>query len=164
MAEEPRSLYWDAVCFTSYINGDPDRRPHLEAILDEAHRSNGRIIIATSVLSKVEVAFSVAERAARALSEDEEARITDLWSDTSALALADVHELIVDSARHLVRTAMVARLSLKAADAIHLATATSLGAAVFQTYDQKLLNPEYAALTGLTITRPIASAPRLPDM
>jgi hypothetical protein len=65
MPDEPRLTYWDAACFTSYINGDPHRLPHLESVLDEALRSKGKALVVTSVLSKVEVAFSVQERAAR---------------------------------------------------------------------------------------------------
>ncbi len=75
MPDEPRLTYWDAASFTSYVNGDEQRLPHLE--------------------------------------------------------------LIVDTARPLIRAAMVSGLALKAADAIHLATAKHGGAAEVQTYDDK---------------------------
>lgn len=28
MPDEPRLTYWDAACFTSYVNGDEQRLPH----------------------------------------------------------------------------------------------------------------------------------------
>src|ERR1700680_937927 len=105
MPDEPRLIYWDACCFTYYINGDPQRLPTLEAVIDEVERSKGKIVIVTSVLSKVEVAFSVEERAARQLNEQEESRIAALWTDASVVNLIDVYELIVDDARNLIRAA-----------------------------------------------------------
>ena len=66
MTEAPRLTYWDAACFTWYINGDAERLPHLQAILDEVQQSRGRQQIATSVISKIEVAFSVQGRELRA--------------------------------------------------------------------------------------------------
>ena len=57
---------------------------------------------------------------------------------------------------------MVASLSLRSADALHLATAIHVGAVAFETYDDKLLNPQYATMTGLAIRMPAATQPRLP--
>jgi predicted nucleic acid-binding protein len=73
-----------------------------------------------------------------------------------------VYELIVDEARNLIRQPMVSHLSLQVADAIHLATAIRVEAAELQTYDRKLLNPEYQRITGLTIREPFAAQPPLP--
>jgi predicted nucleic acid-binding protein len=162
MPDEPRLIYWDSNCFTSYINEYPDRLPALEAILDDAHRSSGKLVIVTSVLSKVEVAFSLEEQVHRALVADEEARIANLWADTSVIKLIEVHELIIDDARKLIRAAMTSGLSLKAADAIHLASAVSVGAREFETYDDKLYNPHYASETALIIRAPTTAQPRLP--
>ncbi len=87
MADEARLIYWDSNCFTSYINEHPDRLPTLDAILDDAHRSSGKLVIVTSVLSKVEVAFSLEEQLTRVLVAEEEARIARLWADTSVIKL-----------------------------------------------------------------------------
>lgn len=161
MPEEGQRIYWDANCFTYYINADQDRLPILRAILDAAAASKGKIQIVTSVISKIEVAFSLEEQTNRRLSQDEEDRIENLWADVSVIALVEVHELVVDSARRLIREAMTASLSLHAADAIHLATAMQLGALRFDTYDAKLHNPRYAQLTGLAIGEPKADQPTL---
>ncbi len=90
-----------------------------------------------------------------------DARIAKLWTDTSVVKLVEVHELIVNDARNIVRGVMPAGLALKANDAIHLATAKHIGATEFHTYDRKLLNPEYARVTELSIRVPSVSQPLL---
>lgn len=161
MPDEPQRIYWDANCFTSYINGGPERLPVLLAILDRVQASKGQEQIVTSVMSKIEVAFSLEEQTRRQLNEEEEDRIGALWADTSVIALVEIHELIVDRARILIREAMTKRLSLGAADAIHLASAMQVQASAFHTYDAKLHNPEYTRLTVLVIGLPRADQPRL---
>lgn len=164
MPDSSQLIYWDACCFTSYINGDVGRLPVLEAILDEVQADKGKSIIVTSVMSKVEVAFSLEEQTRRQLSPAEETRIAALWADTSVVRLIEFHELIADDAQRLVRMIMAQGLSLKAADAVHLATAMRYRASAFHTYDAKLLNPHYAAATQLTIMQPATDKPRLPQM
>ncbi len=130
---EPERIYWDANCFTYYINEDMERLPNLEAILDRVQRSDGKVQIVTSTISKVEVAFSLQEQAKRELSEDEESRIANLWADTSVVKLVEPHELIIDDARMMIRIAMTKGLALRAADAIHLASAKRIEAKEFHT-------------------------------
>lgn len=143
------------------INADPQRLPVLEAVLEQAQRSDGKLQIVTSVISKIEVAFSLEESTRRRLDSQEEERINNLWLDTSVIKLVEVHELIADRARIFIREAMTRRLSLKAADAIHLATAASMGTKDFHTYDTALFNPGYASITGLTISEPTTPQPML---
>ena len=145
MPSELRRKYWDACCFTSYINEDRDRLPMLDAVLDEAQQSNGSIQIVTSTLSKVEVAFSVTERAKRQISPSEQERIASLWADTSVIYLVEPHELIMDDAADMVRQAMQNDLRLTPRDAIHLATAKRLSIPEFHTYDDKLMNDFYVS-------------------
>jgi hypothetical protein len=58
----------------SYINRYQDRLVALESILEEAHGSGGGLVIITSVLSKVEVAFTLEEQQHRQLNSEEDAR------------------------------------------------------------------------------------------
>ncbi len=161
---EPERIYWDANCFTYYINEDMERLPNLEAILDRVQRSDGKVQIVTSTISKVEVAFSLQEQAKRELSEDEESRIANLWADTSVVKLVEPHELIIDDARMMIRIAMTKGLALRAADAIHLASAKRIEAKEFHTYDPKLWNEEYQKMAGLPIHAPETEQRRLPGV
>lgn len=84
-----------------------------------------------------------------------------MFADTATVRLVEPHELIMKLARVFIREAMMIKFSLKAADAIHLATAKHQGATEFGTYDDKLLNPEYGRITGLRIREPVAVQPSL---
>ncbi len=149
-------LYWDACCFLHYINETPEHLPLLERLLTGASDSGGKLIVVTSMISKVEVAFAAQEQLQGALNDQQERRIDKLWRDYTAVIVAEFYEQIALEARDLVRQAAVQKpkLSLQAADAIHLATAKRLQVKEFQTYEDKLLNPIYERLTGLTIREP----------
>jgi predicted nucleic acid-binding protein len=158
MPDPPRRIYWDACVFLSYVN-DFDGRAHLlESILDEATR--GDIELVTSTVSMVEVSFGAAEQArSRALPAIDN-QIRQLWLPPSPVKLVEVHTLIAEEARGLVRLAMARQWSLKPMDAIHLATAKSLAVSVLHTYDQGL--PRFAPDFSFSITEPNTPAPRLP--
>jgi hypothetical protein len=124
MPKAPDFRYWDACCLTSYINESPaERMPHLDGVVEEVRASKGRLLFLTSTLSLVEVAFSLEEQKERRLLPAEEQRIDDMLADTAIIQLVEPHELIMRVARVFVREAMTYRFRLKAADAIHLATA-----------------------------------------
>jgi len=162
MPSDPLFRYWDACCVTSYINEEPpERMPHLDGVVEEVRLSKGTVLLLTSTVSIVEVAFSIEEQKRRRLLPEEEKRIDELMADTTTIRLAEPHELIMKLARVFIREAMTIEFSLKAADAIHLATAKHLGATEFNTYDTKLLNPEYQRITGLIIREPKAIQPSL---
>lgn len=59
-------VYWDADVFLSYVNGTPDRLPHLDAFLEKSGKD---IQLITSTISIVEVAFAKAEQDGKALDE-----------------------------------------------------------------------------------------------
>lgn len=153
-----RLFYWDANIFLSYINGEPTKGPILEAILDEILHS-GTDKIVTSVLSKVEVAWSASEKYNRALDENEEAGIDRLWNDSSVIELIDFNEEITHIARSLRRRSMARGWKLKMPDAIHLATAEWVDALEMNTFDQQLF--KYADLIGLPVKAPVAAQPKL---
>lgn len=161
MPGEPARIYWDACCFLYYLNKDPKWLPVVEAILEEVFQSDGKIQIVTSVLTKVEVAFTAEEVLKRQLSPDEEGRIHDLLHDTSVVALVEVHELVIDRARRYKREALARGLALRPPDAIHLATASGMRVTAFHTCDAKLLNIGYRTITGLSIMLPAAAQPTL---
>jgi hypothetical protein len=70
MPGKRRLLYWDSRVFLSYINADPERVDILDAIFDDVRKSNGEIIIVTSILTKIEVAGSATEYTTRILSAE----------------------------------------------------------------------------------------------
>ena len=154
-----RLRYWDANIFLYYLNGDSEKLPTLDAILEDISK-NGKDKIVTSVLSKVEVAWVASEKNTRALSQDEEARIDALWNDSSVIELVDFNDEITHIARSLLRRSMARGWDgLKTNDAIHLATAEWVGANEEHTYDAKLFR--YSELIGLDIKTPVAEQPRL---
>lgn len=122
-----RRVYWDANCWLSYINAIPERLPILDALLANSGSPNGGMTLFTSEISKVEVAFGIAEQTNQVLSPEIEAEIDKLWADDSAVALVEYHDTIGREARNLIREAIPRGWSLKPIDAVHLATARGGG-------------------------------------
>lgn len=154
---DPKRLYWDACVFLAAVNGEPDRVPHIDAIMDAA--AKGDLFIYTSTVSIVEVSFAAQERDQQVLDEATEDKISQLWEPGTPVGLIEFHELVAAEARDLVRQALSGGWSLKPMDSIHLATAKRIGATAFHTYDTAL--PKYAAILGMPIEEPIADAPML---
>lgn len=164
MPEEPRYLYWDSSCFTSLINGDPDRLPVLAGVMAEVAESKGKLRIITSTISVAEVAFSVQERHGRQLDQAIEDQIDGLWRDESVVRLVEFHELIAREARALIRGGVPQGWTgLRAADAIHLATAKFLRAVECHTYERRVW-PRYADVIGCPVIEPRARRPFLPGL
>ncbi len=61
-------LYWDANVFLSYVDGTPDRLPHIEPLFREAEQE--KVEIVTSTASIAEVAFGSVEMDERSLDEE----------------------------------------------------------------------------------------------
>lgn len=158
MPGNPQLIYWDSCVFLSYINADVTRIDILDAILHEIQASNGVKKIVTSIITKVEVAFSGIEQTMDQLSFDIEQKIDALWNDDSVIGLIELHDDIAIRARDLIRKARSQSLSLRPPDAIHLASAQWLGVEEIQTYDDKLYR--YSTLIGCTIREPYT--PQLP--
>ena len=163
MPDTPRSIYWDACVYLSYISEIPDRTPILESLLEDS--SKGSIHLYTSEVSRVEVAFASAEKQQRALDEEVERRIDGLWEDRSVITMVEHHSAVSLLARTLVREAMTREWSLKPLDAIHLATAqwlTDIGINIdeFHTYDRRL--DKFGTIVGYKIVRPSTIEPKMP--
>jgi len=161
---EPPRVYWDACIFLDYVNGLPGRVEVLDALLDQCLA--GTLEIWSSQLSITEVAFAAAEQAQQELDEDILEKIDTLWHPESPLTLVEVHEVVLRKARQLIRSNVSrGRSGLKAADAIHLATALHCNIPAFHTRDARL--SKLGAVEGLSITPPQADGlivfPSKPD-
>jgi len=154
MPPELQRDYWDACVFLSYINAIPERLPTIDALLAESADPEKEREIVTSTLTIVEVAFALHEKGQGVLDSAAENKIDALWTDRYAVKLIDFHEGIARDARTLIRGAVAAGLSLKPADAIHLASGRFLKVAELHTYSKDL--PRFASLTGLAIMEPYA--------
>ena len=122
-----RKVYFDSCVFLSYINGDIDRLPHIDALFDEI-TSHGTEVY-TSELSIVEVAFGQIEQTQQAPSPDIEKRIDSLWLPGSPILLVEYYRLIGDDAKALMRLGLTKGWTgLRAMDAIHLSTARRMQA------------------------------------
>lgn len=148
-------VYWDANVFLSYINGDVDRLPDIDALLA---KSGVEFQIVTSALSIVEVAFGKIEQDGRALDEETEAKINALWEPPSPIQLAEFYPLLAHEARALIRQAVPRGWALKPADAMHLATARRLSATAFHTYDDL---ERFQELIGILIEAPPSRSARV---
>lgn len=116
-------VYWDANVPLAYINGEPERTPHIQGLLLE---SGKKIQIVTSILSIVEVAAAKVEQDGKELDPVTEERIISLWQDGSPIEIVEFYELIAEDAKALMRAGIPRGWSLKPPDAIHLATADRL--------------------------------------
>ena len=99
-------VYWDSCVFLSYINADPGRIDTLDAIFDEIQKSNGERKIVTSILTKVEVAWSAIEYTTHTLSAAVEQTIDNIWNDESVIVFIELHEGIAIQARDLMRQSL----------------------------------------------------------
>jgi predicted nucleic acid-binding protein len=142
-------IYWDSCLFLSYINGDADRLPDLERLLENARE--GAIQVVTSMVSIVEVARGAQEQAG-VLDTDAAAKIDALWKPSSPIILVEFHRVIAAAARDLIRAGISQGWSLKPMDAIHLASAANIGADGLLTYDAAL--EKYAALISVPVIQP----------
>jgi len=131
-------------------------------VLEEARTGTGPKII-TSVVSKVEVANVEEEGRKRVIDPQVEQKIDAFWANYHLIEIVELHDTIALAARKLMRTVIDKKMkSLKAMDAIHLASAQWLSVSEFHTYDVRL--SDYANLLGLTIREPDVPQPRLPNI
>jgi predicted nucleic acid-binding protein len=156
---ESRFIYWDANVFVSYLNNDKERIPTIEAILEVVESSKIDRIV-TSVVSKVEVAWVAQEKISRALTNDEEKRIDDMWENAEIFEMIDFSNDIALKARKLMREGLSRGWKLRTNDAIHLASAQWVGAIELQTYDLKDFQ-KFSELVGIEIREPHAIQPKL---
>jgi predicted nucleic acid-binding protein len=164
MADKPPLIYWDANVFLSYVDGDQDRIPDIDEFFRKARA--GEVEIVTSTLSIVEVAFGSEEKTGRALDAETRNAIDELWKPGGAVTLVEFFPLVALDARGLIRTAMTRGWSLKAADAIHLATAMRQSVSAIHTYESGWR--KYSPDIGCPISEPqhpqLTFPPTTPDV
>jgi predicted nucleic acid-binding protein len=131
-----KRYYLDANVMLSYIDGDEDRLPEIDELFRRGDA--GEVELVTSALSMVEVAFASAEKDAAQLDPQIEEAIDKLWEPASPIGITEYHRIIGYQARDLMRQAMTRGWSLKAHDAVHLATAMNQDCDEVFTYDDKL--------------------------
>jgi predicted nucleic acid-binding protein len=156
MPNDQMAVYWDANVFLAYINGNPERLPHIDAYLE---KSGKEVQIYTSTVSIVEVAFGKSEQDGKCLDEDTEKRINSLWMPGSPVRIVEFHSIIADVSKKLMRDSITKGWSLKSMDAIHIATAQTIPVNEIHTYDSGLI--KYGEIIGIRIGPPIASQPKL---
>lgn len=157
--DKPKRSYWDSCVFLAFISREQkdDHGVIVRELLEAARK--GEMEIITSVLTITEVAFAEREKLARSTSHAALREIENLW-DHPAVRLAGFNRLTAVSARDLIRKAMPLKLSLQAADAIHLSTASRTRCQEILTYDPKWVT--YAALVGgIKIGEPAITQPPL---
>jgi predicted nucleic acid-binding protein len=159
MSNSRLKVYWDADVWLSYINGEANRLPTLDALLADSSSPKGNIELYTSQMSEVEVAFGKTEQDNKALDGDIEKQIDALWSDRDTLKVVEYHHTIGIEARRIIRLGIEKGWKLKPMDAIHLATAKFLEVAEFHTYDKRLL--KYSNEIGFPIVEPQIIQPRM---
>lgn len=159
---EPRRIYWDACVFLSYINGVPARIGVIDELLKQARAGDFELL--TSSLSHAEVAFASIEKEQGQLDPEIEDKIDALWRPGSPIKTVEFHDLIGREARALMRRGISQGWgALRAADALHLATAQRMEVAEFHTYDKGLLKWDHRA--GFPIREPhVAQMPLTPEV
>jgi predicted nucleic acid-binding protein len=138
MPEAVHRIYWDSCVFLSYLNGDSERLPNIDGVLQEVEHSSGKKKIVTSTISRVEVSFAVTEREQHSPDPAVESAIDQMWSDVSVIECIELHDEIALLARDLIRASLTSQKTLKPLDAIHLASARWIGANALHTYDRYL--------------------------
>ncbi len=157
---EPTLIYWDADVFLSFLNVTPNRILIVDAILDRVRKNNNETIV-TSTISKVEVAYITQEKINRAISQEEETRIDNLWNDNSIVEMIEFTDDISLIARDFIRQGINRGGGrLKPMDAIHIASAVWIGSIEFNTYN---LNDyrAYENLVDFQIRKPFVNQSRL---
>lgn len=132
MTKPPRLFYWDSCVFISYLGKHPSRIGVLDAIVEDIQKSDGQKKIVASQVAKVEVAFA----GTAPPTAEEEQLIDDFWADDAIVELIEFHDHTAKLARELIRECRSRGVhQIKPIDAIHLATAISVGVDEFHTYN-----------------------------
>ena len=144
--------YWDACLFLDYLNASPEGVEIVSPLVASARL--GDIDIVTSTISIAEVAY-VTRELAQGPDPRVESGIDSMFRDVSLLTLVEYDQEIGAAARGLIRRTLQRSKRIKPMDAIHLATAMSVGAEIFYTFDDSLLG-HARLLTTVPAARPQA--------
>ena len=127
-----RRRYWDSTNWISLLAEDEvDRADICQNILNDMVA--GKLTVITSSWTLAEV---IRRRHSPGISSDDDQIITGFFRQHDNLVIHDVTRAIAEKARSLSR-----EHRLRPADAVHLATALSSGADVFETWDMGDFSP-----------------------
>lgn len=160
MHDPSRMIYWDSCVFLHWIEGTPKWMPVLDSILDEVRETTGLVIV-TSTVAIVEVAYAKNEKTGGRLDPSVVADMEAMWADDDVVRLVEFDGLIARKARELLRRSVELPRKLTPIDAIHLATAQQLRVSECQTTDGPL--QKWNDL-GFPVRDPWAPKPRLPGV
>lgn len=136
--------YWDACAFIGWLKGEPDKIDECRAGLDRA--AAGKLRVVTSAFTLVEV-LRLQHKAPIPLADAQQIR---KFFESEYVALYDVDRTVAEKAQDVVWN-----YGVKPKDAVHIATALSVGANVvidqLDTFDSDLI-----ALSGQIGTPPLA--------
>lgn len=141
MSGDVPDLYLDSCVFMSYLNGDVDRVPHIDELFKQARR--GQLRLHTSILALTEVAYIAEQLSLQTEGSIQDEMIDRLLRNRRLVHLVGFDRGIALEARRLVRGSAERRRNqgsdkeqaLKPPDAIHLASAKSVGVRAFLAYD-----------------------------
>ena len=124
--------YWDSTNWISLLAEDEEYRADIcQNILNDMVA--GKLTLITSAWTLAEV---VKRRHSPGVPADDDQVITDFFRQHDNLVIHDVTRAVSEKARSLSR-----EHGLRPADAVHLATALSSGAEVFETWDMNDFSP-----------------------
>jgi len=132
--------YWDSCTFINLIQGqDPDNNGALKNLIE--HIKRGELLIATSSLTLAEVVKP--QRTTSRLTAADSNKIRDLFR-LSSIRIFELTIPVAERAREIQW-----HLTVKPADAIHVATAESAKVLRFESFDDVLLGHLNAAPSSL---------------
>lgn len=135
MAADARGPYGDSNLFLAVLNGEPDRAATAAEAMNDAARTAGGIT--TSIFTLTEVAYTSRDRLGDGAHDLR--RIDAAMRRAGIVRFVEVTESIALLGREYVRAAGRVRRRLAPADAVHLATAETVGASIFWTFDERLM-------------------------
>ena len=95
------------------------------------------------------------------MDETTENRIKKLWLPPSPIKLVEYHMLIAERARELLRERITRGWGrLKPSDAIHLASAESVGATHLHTYNTSDFS-QWGPVIGVQVEEPVSTTPQM---
>jgi len=147
-ADRVPTFYVDACVLLAFVDNEAGRAPIVEELLRRAHA--GKVEVITSVLSIAEVAYGANELAGD-LTDEVDARISELWVPASPVTLVDVSTALAVEARRLIREARALGFGIRSADALHLAGARIYQCDEFFTYEDR---PRWSEVLGLPVRAP----------
>ena len=159
MPDKVRRVYADANVLLAYVSNEAGRADTVQSILEDARQS--RVELLTSVLSIAEVAY-VQTDSSGDFSSAGDAVIDELWKPASPITLVDISETVARGARGVIRQAKQTSVGgVRAADAIHLASAQLHECDRFFTYEHDNMRRRWDTLIGASVTEPFTDNPQL---